>query len=215
MGRASTRDRLCREALRLFATSGFTETTVGDIEQAVGLQPRRGALYRHFGSKEELLKAAVEMHVASVEAALTRIDGVPPDDLAADALAWGRWFLAELDAERHLFRVLEQDGDRFPGLRDVVRERVVDAGHRRIGELIRRRHPAGAGAVDADALALLVIGPLVHHRRATWTFGRPPVGVDDERLLRAWADALPAQIDGPSRRSRRAAPKRPSRKPAQ
>jgi AcrR family transcriptional regulator len=201
MGRVSTRDRLCGEALRLFATNGFTETTVGDIEEAAGLQPRRGALYRHFGSKEELLMAAVETHVASVEAALARIDAVPPADLAADARAWGRWFLAELDAERNLFRVLEQDGDRFPGLRDVVRERVVDAGHRRIGELIRQRHPA-AGAIDAEALALLVIGPLVHHRRAMWTFGRPPVGVDDERLLQAWSDALPAHLDPASRRSR-------------
>ncbi len=108
-----------------------------------------------------------------------------------DARAWGRWFLAELDAERNLFRVLEQDGDRFPGLRDAARERVVDAGHRRVGELIRQRHPAGADAIDAGALALLVIGPLVHHRRATWTFGRPPVEVDDERLLRAWSSALP------------------------
>lgn len=199
MGRTSTRDRLCREAVRLFATHGFTETTVGDIEKAAGLQPRRGALYRHFGSKEELLMAAVETHVASVEAALARIDAVPPEDVAADALAWGRWFLAELDAERNLFRILEQDGDRFPGLRDVVRERVVDAGHHRIGELIRQRHPAGAGAgaVDAEALALLVIGPLVHHRRTTWTFGGPPVGVDDERLLRAWADALPGHLVPP------------------
>lgn len=202
MGRVSTRDRLCREAVRLFATNGFTETTVGDIEKAAGLQPRRGALYRHFGSKEALLVAAVEAHVASVEAVLARIDAVPPDDLTADALAWGRWFLAELDAERNLFRILEQDGDRFPGLRDVIRERVVDAGHRRIGELIRQRHPAGGDTIDAEGLALLVIGPLVHHRRTTWTFGRPPVGVDDERLLRAWSDALPTLVDAASRGSR-------------
>lgn len=187
---SSTRDRLLAAGLRLFAERGFRETTVGDIETAVGLQPRRGALYRHFASKEALLHAAIEEHLTSIEAALSQLDGLPGTDVEAEALPLGRWFLAELDAERLLFRILEQDGDRLPALRDLVRARVIDAGHRRVAHLIERRAARTRARPDADALAVLVIGALANHRRNTWTFGAPPLGVDDERLLRAWSDSL-------------------------
>ena len=43
----STRQRLLDEGMRLFAERGFRATGVGDIEAAAGLQPRRGALYKH------------------------------------------------------------------------------------------------------------------------------------------------------------------------
>jgi hypothetical protein len=100
----------------------------------------------------------------------------------------------ELDAERHLFRIFENDGDRLPGLRDLVAEQVIDAGHQRVAELIQRRH-VGTEPIDAAALAVVVIGPLANHRRTRWTFGQVPLDVDDERLLRTWADALTSCID--------------------
>jgi AcrR family transcriptional regulator len=181
--------------MTLFADRGFRETTVGDIEAAAGLQPRRGALYRHFPSKEALLEAAVQQHLASVESGLSAMDGADAgSDIAAAAMPLGRWFLAELDAERRLFRILEQDGDRLPALRDVVRERVIDAGHRRVAGLIERRARGVRPRPDADALAILVIGPLANHRRCQWTFGRAPLGVNDERLLRTWTDSLASVV---------------------
>src|SRR5690348_7783062 len=57
-GRQPTKQRLLEAGVRLFAANGFRETTVGEIEAAAGLEPRRGALYRHFESKEALLDAA-------------------------------------------------------------------------------------------------------------------------------------------------------------
>lgn len=200
--RTSTRDRLLDAGLQLFAERGFRETTVGDIEAAVGLQPRRGALYRHFTSKEALLHAAIEDHLTSIETALAQLDGLPGTDVEAEALPLGRWFLAELDAERLLFRILEQDGERLPALRDLVRARVIEAGHRRVASLIERRAAGTRPKPDADALAVLVIGALANHRRNTWTFGAPPLGVDDERLLRAWSDSL-ATLVGQARARRR------------
>ena len=102
----------------------------------------------------------------------------------------GRWFLAELDAEHYLVRILEQDGDRLPEIRDLVRERIIDAGHRRVEELVRRRLGEADSSIDTAALAALVIGPLANQRRVTWTYGSPPLGLDDDRLLATWADTL-------------------------
>ena len=52
--------------MRIFAEKGFVAATVGEIEDAAGLQPRRGALYNHFESKEALLRSAIEAQVDGV-----------------------------------------------------------------------------------------------------------------------------------------------------
>src|SRR5947209_19467645 len=90
----STRDRLLAAGIRLFAERGFTGTTVGDIEAAAGLQPRRGAMYHHFPTKQALLEAAVETHLAVIEAGLQHMDELPGLDVRTEALLMGRWFLA-------------------------------------------------------------------------------------------------------------------------
>jgi len=188
----STRDKLLAAGVKLFAEKGFRETTVGDIEAAAGLQPRRGALYNHFASKQDLLEAAVLTHLAVVENGLRQMQSLPGTDTRAEMLLMGRWFLSELDAQRYLVRILEQDGDRLPEIRDLFRKRIIDGGHRSVEQLLRSRlEEEGIRLeVDISALATVIIGPLVNHRRATWTYGAPPLGVDDEQLLAAWADTL-------------------------
>jgi AcrR family transcriptional regulator len=186
----STRDRLLAAGIQLFAERGFRETTVGDIETAAGLQPRRGALYHHFPSKQALLEAAVHAHLARVEDGLRQMEELPGVDLRTEALLIGRWFLAELDAERYLVRVLEQDGDRLAEIRDLIRERIIDAGHRRVEQVLRRRLGGARRDIDTVAFAALVIGPLANHRRVDWTYGRPPLGITDGQLLATWSEAL-------------------------
>jgi len=191
----STRDRLVAAGIRLFAERGFRDTTVGDIEAAAGLQPRRGALYHHFPTKQALLEAAVQTHLTVIETGLGDLDELPGLDLRTEAMLMGRWFLAELDAERYLVRLLEQDGDRVPRIRDLVRERIIDAGHQRVEALIRRRFGDRAATVDTEALAALVIGALANHRRVSWTYGAPPLGIDDDRLLSTWVDTLVSLVE--------------------
>ena len=55
---SSTRDRLLEVALALFARQGYSATSVADIQQACGLSPGSGALYKHFPSKKALLQEA-------------------------------------------------------------------------------------------------------------------------------------------------------------
>jgi hypothetical protein len=33
-------------------------------------------------------------------------------------------------------------------------------------------------------------------RRVTWTYGAPPLGIDDERLVTGWASILTALVEG-------------------
>src|SRR5215469_2245402 len=54
---AAKHERIVKEASRLFREHGFENVTVGEVMKAAGLT--HGAFYAHFGSKQELEKAAV------------------------------------------------------------------------------------------------------------------------------------------------------------
>lgn len=49
--------------------------------------------------------------------------------------------------------------------------------------ITRGRLRLSEGSVDNGALAVLLIGGLINVRRSTWSFGAPPLGVNDERVI--------------------------------
>lgn len=197
--RASTRQRLLDEGMRLFAARGFRATAVGDIEAAAGLQPRRGALYKHFASKQALLEQAVRSHLERAAAGASQIGEVGiPDDVWSDparrrlvVTAMGRWFLDEMDRLEDLTRVVEHDGPRLPALVGEVREGMVDLSYRTATRVVAAVAPH---VEDPEAASVAVLGPLVALRRTAWTFGAPPLGIDDDRALAAWADVVLAAL---------------------
>lgn len=60
----STRERILRAAVALFATQGYAATSLSDIEELV--QVKRGALYYHISTKQELLYMVVTQYVNDV-----------------------------------------------------------------------------------------------------------------------------------------------------
>lgn len=197
---AGTRARLLGAALRLFAERGYAEVGVGDVEQAVGLVPRRGALYRHFASKEALLEAAVQHHLDAVDRAGDEFDLAPEGSLTESAVALGRRILQEMDAQRDITRVMERDGDRLPELRAAFREQVSDTAYRTVAAILRRWITASSGHAnhtdeDLAATAVLLTGALVNARRSAWTFDSPPLGQDDDTLVTTWAALCSATVE--------------------
>jgi AcrR family transcriptional regulator len=71
---AHKRDRILREAVRLFHDHGFTGTTLDDVAAALGVT--KPSIYTHFRSKTELLGAIcqppIQMSCDAVAQALTR-----------------------------------------------------------------------------------------------------------------------------------------------
>src|SRR4051794_3479699 len=55
-----TRDQILEAAIGLFARRGYSSTTVAQIEEAAGLSPGSGGLYRHFPSKQALLESTID-----------------------------------------------------------------------------------------------------------------------------------------------------------
>ncbi|HVT71471.1 MAG TPA: helix-turn-helix domain-containing protein [Trebonia sp.] len=78
---AETRARLLRAAADEFAARGYDGTRVADIAAAAGVS--NGALYAHFGSKAELLVAALRAHGGRILADMLAAE---PDRPVADML---------------------------------------------------------------------------------------------------------------------------------
>ncbi|HVA05519.1 MAG TPA: TetR family transcriptional regulator [Acidimicrobiales bacterium] len=183
----ATRDRLIDVALQLFAERGFSATTVGDIEEGAGLTRRGRAFYRHFASKDEVLAACLERHLRDVEGMHSVADMMPLGDLRSELTLMCRWILMELANEREVVRILEQEGDQVPELRDRMRRSLVDAAHLQGAEFIRRWTKSSIDtSVDAEAVAAVLIGAVVNYRRTEWTFGAAPVELSEERFVLAW-----------------------------
>ena len=179
------------EGMRLFAERGFRATSVGDIEEAAGLKPRRGGLYKHFPSKHDLLVEAVRSHIDAASVVARRLDdlgvGSTPsldrDRLADLMVVVGRQFLDEMDRMEDLTRILEHDGARVAELTAEVKSDVVDLSYRVAADIISTVAPE---TPDPQAHAVILLGSLVALRRTAWTFGSAPAGIDDDRALQAW-----------------------------
>ena len=61
--KAATRARLLEAAARVYAARGFAGATLDDVAEEAGLT--KGAVYGHFGSKDNLLVALMEEYLAA------------------------------------------------------------------------------------------------------------------------------------------------------
>jgi AcrR family transcriptional regulator len=181
-----TRDRLLDVGLRLISARGFRSVTVGDIEAEAGFAARGGTLYKHFSSKAELLEAAMQRHVESVGRFDDLLALLPLPDLRSELSLLGRWLLVRLSGEEAITRIVEKESARFPHLIDAMRDGLSDAGYRLGSAYLQQRGLDQHW--DSDALAVILLGSLINLRRSTWTFGKPPNGLDDDRVLTTWIE---------------------------
>jgi AcrR family transcriptional regulator len=136
--RAQTRARLLDAAARIYARRGFDGATLDEIAADAGLT--KGAVYDHFGSKEKLLLALLDEHLAAQIA--EQIALFDPSKATAERPRAGadRW-MAELEENPDAFRLFveswvhaQRDADlrgRVAAGMDAWRATFKDFGSRR------------------------------------------------------------------------------------
>jgi AcrR family transcriptional regulator len=185
----STRERVLDAAMDLFGRQGYHATTVAQVEEAAGLRPGAGGLYRHFDSKKALLEAGLRRQF---DAGRELLDLFDPAELAGFSpverfLAIARAGLRRLDEERDLNRLLLRDLAAFPDLLAEVRDRELRRVHTALTAWLRAQDEGRPGA-DHAALAAVLVGAVSHYWVLTDVFGgRHPFDVDEERYLGALA----------------------------
>ena len=121
---AGTRERLLRAAADVFAGRGYDGTRVSDIAEAAALS--NGAMYAYFGSKAELLVAALRAHGGRLLAELVAAD--PSRSIAELLLLTGRSLRRRREPDDHLLvealLAARRDQDVVAPIRGYVRERA-------------------------------------------------------------------------------------------
>ncbi|HEY6685292.1 MAG TPA: TetR/AcrR family transcriptional regulator [Propionibacteriaceae bacterium] len=152
MGKSvTTRARLQREALRLFADRGYDETTIADIAAAAGVTQM--TFFRHFPAKE-LVVVDDPYDPAIAHVVATQPDDLPVVERVRRGLlaAWKQLEVTD-DAE---FRLRLRIGAGHRGLRARMRENSVRTEEAIAAALTER----GVPAFEAVVAAAAVIGAL-------------------------------------------------------
>ena len=191
----ATRDRILTEATRLFAAQGIKGTTVAQIEEAVGLRRGSGGVHRYFASKDDLVRGVLEAQLARSTVASTAPVDWPrpaPDAVPAFLEQLGRFMLAEADENRDVALIMLREAHNLPaGVREEYEVKNLELAYSTAAAAIRAsQDAAGVHDVDADAIAFLVVAPLVYHRLIEWAVGRKILGLDDDRVIAAWVDTF-------------------------
>lgn len=169
----STKERLLEQAARLFAERGYAGVSLEDIAQSAGFT--KGAVYSHFGSKEQTFLAALRAETAALAAirhAATSGEGQPDPDaqpapvhatrqevtqgvtLALEAMMFGQRVPERRAEVREIVAVFIAElaaAERTMAAADQTEPRVLDRDEAAVGELAMRTLLLGLAAEPEDA----------------------------------------------------------------
>lgn len=194
--------------MRLFGELGYRGASVARIEAAAGLSPGSGGLYHHFDSKEQVLSAGIARHLGRLEA-LREVRRVVGNlgDLRAELKVTARYFLAELDAQTELLRVLVSEIRSRPQLLSTAVDQLIASTFENFADWIV---DAAHGRVDrarATTISSLALGSLLSSRLLRNVLGVEVAGPDDEIIVEAWVEMVTCLLDAadgpPTRRGER------------
>src|SRR5437763_114997 len=107
----SVRDQLLDAAARLYAGAGYRGATTRRIAVAAGVNEI--TLFRHFGSKDALIREAITRAGLSI---VPRPLPDPPRDPSRELKEWAGAHIAELRERRSLIRMCMGEIEEHPGI---------------------------------------------------------------------------------------------------
>lgn len=108
----SVRDQLIEAAARLYAEAGYRGATTRRIAVAAGVNEI--TLFRHFGSKDALIREAISRAESSL-ASVVRLPASPREPFR-ELRDWARAHLTELRDRRSLIRTSMGEVEEHPGI---------------------------------------------------------------------------------------------------
>ncbi|MFN3888952.1 MAG: TetR/AcrR family transcriptional regulator [Beijerinckiaceae bacterium] len=185
---AATRAKIEKEALRLFAEKGVEGATIRDLSQAVGVAD--AALYRYFGSKEQIAADLFRAHYGALAQRISAIGArdVPFAEMSHELV---KLFCALFDNEPDVFafillnqhahlRFVAEDGNAVEELRKIMR-RAIERGE--------------IAMTDAELAAATALGAVLQPA-VFKLYGRLPGPLSDraEELAAAAGRAVGAKV---------------------
>ncbi|WP_343708680.1 TetR/AcrR family transcriptional regulator [Mycobacterium sp.] len=184
---ASTRDRLLEAAMELFARQGYASTSIADIQQACGLSPGSGALYKHFPSKRALLQEATRRQVEQMGSMRDDYNRTRPTDVRGALRQGAEQIWASLDYNSQLLRVMFREPEAIEEMIDELWSAATTTAYQRTGRALAAAKETGVAPVkDPEATATVLVAALAYLPIAQLLIGRTPGDIDAERFREAW-----------------------------
>ena len=184
---ASTRDRLLDAALTLFARQGYSATSVADIQQACGLSPGSGALYKHFPSKKALLQEATRRQVAQMGATWHEYNRTRASDTKSALRQGAEQIWASFDNNAQLLRVMFREPEALDEMIDDLWSAVAATAYQRTARALSAAKDAGVSQVeDPEATSTVLVAALAYVPILQMLIQRTPGKLDTDRFREAW-----------------------------
>lgn len=183
----SSRDRLLDTALVLFASRGYTATSTAELQKTCGMSPGSGALYRHFRSKNDVLRAALRRGLDRMRTSRTWLQATTPAD-RLEALTEVATAAQQTIAENaDLVRLMLHEPDAAPDLVEELWVRNLAFAHAIMGQALRASaQEAGTEIVDPEAISAVLLAGLSYMPVMQVLLGRSPGDIDPDRFRDAW-----------------------------
>jgi AcrR family transcriptional regulator len=183
----SSRDRLLDTALALFASRGYAATSTAEIQKACGMSPGSGALYRHFRSKSDVLRAALRHGLDRMRTSPAWRQATTPTE-RLDALATVAEAAHQTIADNaDLMRLLLHEPEAAPDMVEELWGQNLATAHQIMGHALRASaDDAGTQIDDPEAIGAVLLAALSYAPIMEVLLGRPPGGMDPGRFRDAW-----------------------------
>ena len=143
----AVRDQLLEAAARIYAEAGYRGATTRRIAVAAGVNEI--TLFRHFGSKDALIREAIQRAGSSIE---SRTLPDHPRDPARELKEWATAHIAALRKRRSLIRMCMGEIEEHPGL--FSRENSPPAtAAKALCQYLRRLREGGLARAHFDEVA--------------------------------------------------------------
>jgi AcrR family transcriptional regulator len=166
---------------------------VAQIEEAAGLSPGSGSLYKHFRSKKELLEAGLDRVLQSRDS-IPPVESFPEDTAQRLRMA-ARAGLKRMDDDRDLSRLLFRGLDAFPDLLARFGEEEIKRAQRRTAGMLAQLADEATEWSDWGAVAAVLQGAVAHYWLMRDLFGAHPTGVSERRFVAALVSMTVAMLE--------------------
>jgi len=165
-----TRQRILDAAADLFAVKGFAGATTRELAAAAGVN--EVTLFRHFGSKKNLLAAVIDQHSALPDLAAV-MNGQLTGDYRQDLLHLGGVFLTAMTERREAVRLMLCEAEQLSELREVAAQIPVQLRQMLAGYLRRQMEAGRVRESDPEIMAQAFFGMFFAHSLSQVMLARP------------------------------------------